>query len=45
MLLKAKGPPVPELQWAREVIDRQVQQMTRLIDDLLDTSRIRSGKI
>ncbi|HWJ07188.1 MAG TPA: ATP-binding protein [Steroidobacteraceae bacterium] len=44
-LLKAKGPPTPELQWAREVIDRQVQQMTRLIDDLLDTSRIRSGKI
>jgi CheY-like chemotaxis protein len=36
---------VPELQWAREMIDRQVQQMTRLIDDLLDTSRIRSGKI
>jgi signal transduction histidine kinase/CheY-like chemotaxis protein len=45
MLLKAKGPATPELQWAREVIDRQVQQMTRLIDDLLDTSRIRSGKI
>src|SRR5262249_18386551 len=40
-----KGPPVPELQWARDVIDRQVQQMTRLVDDLLDISRITRGKI
>jgi CheY-like chemotaxis protein len=31
--------------WARDVIDRQMQQMTRLIDDLLDTSRIGTGKI
>jgi PAS domain S-box-containing protein len=44
-IMRAKGPAVPELEWARDVIDRQVQQMTRLIDDLLDTSRIRSGKI
>ena len=36
---------VPELQWAREVIDRQVQHMTRLVDDLLDVSRISRGKI
>ncbi|MCI0401373.1 MAG: hypothetical protein L0Z68_08760 [Gammaproteobacteria bacterium] len=39
------GPPAPELQWAREVIDRQVQQMTRLVDDLLNVSRITRGKI
>src|SRR5262249_38071504 len=44
-ILRAKGSPVPELQWAREVIDRQVQQMTRLVDDLLDVSRINKGKI
>jgi two-component system CheB/CheR fusion protein len=44
-VLKAKGPPMPELNWARDVIDRQVAQMARLIDDLLDTSRIRSGRI
>jgi PAS domain S-box-containing protein len=44
-ILRAKGPPLPELQWAREVIDRQVQQMTRLVDDLLDVSRITRGKI
>ena len=35
----------PELQWAREVVERQVQQLTRLVDDLLDVSRISRGKI
>jgi CheY-like chemotaxis protein/two-component sensor histidine kinase len=30
---------------ARDVIDRQVQQMARLVDDLLDVSRITRGKI
>ena len=44
-VLKIKGPATPEVQWARDVIDRQMQQMTRLIDDLLDTSRIGTGKI
>jgi len=44
-ILKTKGPPIPELQWAREVIDRQVHQLTRLVDDLLDVSRITKGKI
>ena len=31
--------------WYRTVIDRQVTHMTRLVDDLLDASRITSGKI
>lgn len=44
-IFRGKGPPVPELQWATEVIDRQVHQMTRLVDDLLDVSRITRGKI
>jgi PAS domain S-box-containing protein len=44
-IFRAKGSPVPELQWARDVIDRQVEQMTRLVDDLLDVSRITRGKI
>jgi PAS domain S-box-containing protein len=44
-LLRAKGLPNPELKWARDVIERQIDQMTHLIDDLLDMSRIRSGKI
>jgi two-component system CheB/CheR fusion protein len=29
-----------QAEWCRDVIDRQVQQMTRLLDDLLDVSRI-----
>jgi PAS domain S-box-containing protein len=44
-ILRAKGPPMLELHWARDVIDRQVDQMTRLVDDLLDVSRITRGKI
>jgi PAS domain S-box-containing protein len=42
---RAARPRTPELQLATEVIDRQVQQMTRLVDDLLDVSRITRGKI
>jgi signal transduction histidine kinase/ActR/RegA family two-component response regulator len=30
---------------AREIVDRQVQHLTRLLDDLLDVSRITTGKI
>jgi PAS domain S-box-containing protein len=33
------------LEWARNVIDRQVDQLTRLVDDLLDISRITRGKV
>jgi PAS domain S-box-containing protein len=39
-LLIAKGPSEPELDWARAVIDRQAQIMGRLLDDLLDVSRM-----
>jgi len=34
-----------ELAWSRDVIDRQVDHLTRLVDDLLDVSRITSGKL
>ncbi len=44
-ILHLKMPPIPELQWALEVIDRQMQQMTRLVDDLLDLGRITSNKL
>jgi PAS domain S-box-containing protein len=44
-IFRAKGPAVPELQWATELIDRQIHQMTRLVDDLLDVSRITRGKV
>ena len=32
-------------EWARDLIGRQLRQMTRLVDDLLDVSRITRGKI
>jgi PAS domain S-box-containing protein len=34
-----------EVQWCRDVIDRQVDHLTRLIDDLLDVSRITRNKL
>src|SRR5262249_49634047 len=33
------------LNWTREIIDRQVNQMARLLDDLLDVSRIAHNKL
>jgi PAS domain S-box-containing protein len=44
-ILRLRGPADPALQRARAVIDRQVTQLARLVDDLLDVSRIRGGKI
>jgi signal transduction histidine kinase len=34
-----------QLNWSREVIGRQLAHLTRLVDDLLDVSRITRGKI
>ena len=34
----------PRVDWARHIIERQVAQLTRLVDDLLDVSRIVRGK-
>ncbi len=34
-----------DLPWVKEIISRQVQQLGRLVDDLLDVSRITRGKI
>jgi signal transduction histidine kinase len=34
-----------QLKWAREVIDRQTTHLSRLVDDLLDVSRISRGTI
>jgi signal transduction histidine kinase/AmiR/NasT family two-component response regulator len=44
-VLHLQDTPSPELQWALNVIDRQTQQMTRLIDDLLDVARITGNKL
>jgi len=35
----------PQLQWCAQLIGRQVTHLSRLVDDLLDVSRITSGKI
>lgn len=42
-----KLPSLDELRlnWCRDVIGRQVEHMVRLVDDLLDVSRINQGKI
>jgi len=44
-ILHQKDPSAPQWQWAKEVIDRQVCAMGRLIDDLMDLSRINQGKV
>ncbi|MGH8713150.1 MAG: ATP-binding protein [Casimicrobiaceae bacterium] len=44
-VLHRKAPPAPEITQMLDVIDRQMGQMTRLIDDLLDVSRISRDKI
>jgi len=34
-----------DLSWCREVIGRQVDQLRRLVDDLMDVSRVTQGKL
>ena len=34
-----------QISWSRDLLDRQLKHLTRLIDDLLDVSRITSGRI
>ena len=44
-LLRLSGELSPALDPVRDILERQVDQMVRLIDDLLDVSRISRGKI
>ena len=44
-ILNLKVPPSPDTTSALSVIDRQMKQMTRLIDDLMDLSRITRNKL
>ncbi len=44
-ILGLVGPQDPAIEHAREVMDRQVKHMARLVDDLLDATRIARGKI
>lgn len=44
-ILQLQGLPPGEARWALEVIDRQTRQMTHLIDDLLDVSRVTRNRL
>jgi signal transduction histidine kinase/DNA-binding response OmpR family regulator len=44
-LLNTQEQDPGRLKWARDVIARQLKQLVRLVDDLLDVSRITRGKI
>ncbi|HEV8599939.1 MAG TPA: response regulator [Gemmatimonadales bacterium] len=44
-ILRLKESQDAEVLWCRGVIERQATQLTRLVDDLLDVSRITLGKI
>jgi PAS domain S-box-containing protein len=44
-LLKAGNPTGESVRMAREIIDRQVHHMVRLVDDLLDVTRITVGQV
>jgi signal transduction histidine kinase/ActR/RegA family two-component response regulator len=44
-LMRMKPIADPQLSWSREVIERQLSHLTRLVDDLLDVARITRGRI
>ncbi|HEX7054061.1 MAG TPA: ATP-binding protein [Burkholderiales bacterium] len=44
-ILKLKAPADRDIAWARDVVDRQVSHMARLLDDLLDVGRITTRKL
>ncbi len=44
-LMRMKPMPDPQLSQSRDVIERQVSHLTRLVDDLLDVARITRGRI
>ncbi|APW62185.1 hybrid sensor histidine kinase/response regulator [Paludisphaera borealis] len=45
MVSKKAGVAPGRIDWAMEVVNRQVRHLTRLIEDLLDVARINRGKI
>jgi len=44
-ILRVSEDDASKIAWARELIARQLKQLVRLVDDLLDVSRITRGKI
>lgn len=44
-ILKGRGNADMQLNWVRDVLERQVSQMARLLDDLLDVRRLSQDKV
>jgi PAS domain S-box-containing protein len=44
-VLRKKDPADPQVAWCRDVIERQVAQMSHLLEDLLDVSRLARGQL
>jgi signal transduction histidine kinase/DNA-binding response OmpR family regulator len=44
-IMRVSGDEPEKIAWARDIIARQLKQLVRLVDDLLDVSRITRGKI
>jgi len=44
-IMRLRAPHEPEIAWCRDVVERQTEHLVRLVDDLLDVSRITQGKI
>lgn len=44
-VMRQLGSPDPRVRQMQDVVDRQTDQLARMVDDLLDVSRIREGKI
>jgi signal transduction histidine kinase/CheY-like chemotaxis protein len=44
-IMKRRGSDDPEVCWARDVIEHQLQQLHQLVDDLQELSRVTSGKL
>jgi PAS domain S-box-containing protein len=44
-IMSMVGETSPQINWCRDIIERQTMHLTRLVDDLLDVSRITRGKL
>jgi len=44
-IMRLEGPNGRNFQWSIDVIEDQIKHMTRMVDDLLDVSRITRGKV
>jgi PAS domain S-box-containing protein len=44
-ILKLRAPADPQMQWAQQVFERQMNQVTHLVDDLMEVSRITQGRL